>query len=194
MQIFKSSIRAMFVFSALFCACTTDFTVEDTDEDTLADTGVEVPGDAIEEDEGCGTTWYYDEDGDGYGVETRTFCAPDAPVGYTLHSGDCCDNDPDAFPGQTTYFDVPSLCGTFDYDCDGENSPALTMDMEYCTGDLHCSTYLDAATCEAEHGYRCFDRPVECGVEAHYIHCIFRPTNVCELVPDYYTPNPIACR
>jgi len=32
---------------------------------------------------------------------------------------DCCDTDPRVYRGAPGWFDVPTACGTFDYDCDG---------------------------------------------------------------------------
>jgi hypothetical protein len=74
---------------------------------------------------GCGspTTYYRDEDGDGFGDknQTTTACAP--PAGWTAEAGDCNDKNKDVFPGQTMYFGVGySKTGapggiSFDYDC-----------------------------------------------------------------------------
>ena len=69
-------------------------------------------------DEGVKTTYYRDEDGDGYG-STVSEEACSAPVDYVLEGGDCDDREPDAFPGQTEYFFEERETGGFDYNCDG---------------------------------------------------------------------------
>jgi cysteine-rich repeat protein len=67
--------------------------------------------------------WYRDGDDDGYGVFSDRQCAATAPEGYVADSGDCCDSDEDAYPGQTAWFTETTACGTgysgFDYDCSG---------------------------------------------------------------------------
>jgi hypothetical protein len=48
----------------------------------------------VDEDDALDTsTWYLDADGDGYGVETDTVDACDAPSGYAAVAGDCDDDD-----------------------------------------------------------------------------------------------------
>ena len=44
--------------------------------------------------------------------------------------GDCDDDDPDVFPGQTAYFAVPRSSGSFDYDCDGVESVEVDWYVE----------------------------------------------------------------
>jgi hypothetical protein len=49
---------------------------------------------SVDEDDAVDTsTWYLDADGDGYGVETDTLAACDAPSGYVGTPGDCDDDD-----------------------------------------------------------------------------------------------------
>jgi hypothetical protein len=68
--------------------------------------------------------WYRDQDGDGFGTVTptlRTCGVPNVtppPNGLLATSGDCCDTDEDAHPGQPLFFNVPrNVCGGFNYDC-----------------------------------------------------------------------------
>ena len=44
-----------------------------------------------------------------------------APAGYVADKTDCCDEDPDAFPGQAKGFSVEVGCsgGGYDYNCNG---------------------------------------------------------------------------
>jgi len=39
--------------------------------------------------------------------------------GVTIAAGDCYDDNPDVFPGQTTAFEVDRGDGSYDYNCDG---------------------------------------------------------------------------
>lgn len=61
-----------------------------------------------------------DADGDGFGSKDSivSFCTK-PPPGYVANRLDCCDKDPDARPGQTTYFGMPTPCGGYDWDCNG---------------------------------------------------------------------------
>jgi len=75
--------------------------------------------------------FYFDPDGDGYAAaDARTMyaCAPPegqadlwtsrAPDVWT--DTDCCELDPEARPGQVRFFAERNACGSFDYDCDGD--------------------------------------------------------------------------
>ena len=64
-------------------------------------------------DEGVTTSFYVDEDGDGYGTSQRVeACEPSS--GYAAQSGDCHDGDASSYP------DAPELCDGADNDCDGD--------------------------------------------------------------------------
>ena len=61
------------------------------------------------------STWYADNDGDGWGTTENVDTACNAPAGYVLHSGDCDDADPSYHPGaQEADCTDPN-----DYNCDG---------------------------------------------------------------------------
>jgi hypothetical protein len=68
-----------------------------------------------ETDEGVGTTYYRDSDGDTYGDRTQTTTACGAPpTGYVNNDDDCNDGNAAIRPGN------PELCaGAVDDDCDG---------------------------------------------------------------------------
>ena len=69
----------------------------------------------VDEEDGQGClTHYYDNDGDGYGVETNPKCLCNPSGKNTaLTDGDCNDNDYTVFPGQV------ETCNGKDDDCDG---------------------------------------------------------------------------
>ncbi len=61
------------------------------------------------------TTWYADDDGDGFGDSDRSWPACMQPEGWVEHGGDCDDGDPAVHP------DADESCLTeSDDDCDGE--------------------------------------------------------------------------
>ncbi|MDO8631430.1 MAG: MopE-related protein, partial [Phycisphaerales bacterium] len=61
------------------------------------------------------STWYYDQDGDGYGEESTSLYACDAPVGYIATAGDCDDDASGVNPSATEVCDSADT----DEDCDG---------------------------------------------------------------------------
>src|SRR6185436_10227403 len=77
-------------------------------------------------------TFYRDIDGDGYGAVAAKLCGAAPPASYSNTSGDCCDYDSNAKPGQTGYFTSPrSLCGGYDYDCANGDQLQYTQ-TAYC--------------------------------------------------------------
>ena len=73
------------------------------------------------------STWYRDDDGDGYGLSTSSTTSATQPTGYVSDSTDCDDASAAINPVAT------ETCDGFDNDCDG------TSDEEFTTGLL----YLD---------------------------------------------------
>jgi hypothetical protein len=70
---------------------------------------------------------------------------------------DCCDNDARVQPGTRAFFDAPSACGSFDYDCNG------TAEREYGIANA-CN---QAFAC-ADPG---FAADTACGVNAPFTTC-----------------------
>jgi len=68
---------------------------------------------------GC-TVYFIDEDQDGYGGgSSKCKCSQAYP--YTASSsGDCCDMDGNARPGQNNWFTSPNNCGSWDYNCNNQ--------------------------------------------------------------------------
>ncbi len=67
-----------------------------------------------EVDEGVLSTFYADDDGDGYGDANSPVEACDQPTGASHLDTDCDDSDPSARPGGI------ELCDSVDNDCDGD--------------------------------------------------------------------------
>lgn len=67
--------------------------------------------------------WFRDEDGDGYGDPRVSQRAAKQPAGYVINSLDCFDRNRDAHPGQLKFFLRQRGDGSFDYDCDGAQTP-----------------------------------------------------------------------
>lgn len=68
---------------------------------------------------GEAAAWYADWDGDGFGDASQEQWACDRPfVGATTLGGDCDDRHALVFPG------APEVCGSRDFNCDGQSAPA----------------------------------------------------------------------
>ena len=70
-----------------------------------------------DEDATDAATFYADADGDGYGVESYTEVACEAPAGYTSEIGDCDDQDATIYPGAPE----DDCLDPTDYNCDGSS-------------------------------------------------------------------------
>ncbi len=76
------------------------------------------------------TTWYLDDDGDGYGDDAVTQSACEAPSRYVDQGGDCDDGDADVSP------DGVEVCNDVDDDCDGDvDSTAIDRETWYTDAD-----------------------------------------------------------
>ncbi|MBM4393994.1 MAG: putative metal-binding motif-containing protein, partial [Deltaproteobacteria bacterium] len=73
--------------------------------------------DEISDDDGVyvvdAPSWYGDEDGDGYGIDSYVVTDCAQPEGFASEGGDCDDGSPSIFPGAN------EVCGGRDDDCDG---------------------------------------------------------------------------
>jgi hypothetical protein len=65
-------------------------------------------------DDGASETWYYDGDGDEFGVDSDTFEGCEPPAGYVAVGGDCDDTEMFISPAEE------EACDDIDNDCDGE--------------------------------------------------------------------------
>jgi hypothetical protein len=101
------------------------------------DDGDESSGEPTEDPDDCEVSRYHlDLDGDGFG-DADDFIDACAPMGSydALDDTDCCDLDADVNGDQEAFFGEPSLCGSFDFDCDGVEIP----EVDEC-GALGCTT------------------------------------------------------
>lgn len=84
---------------------------------------------------GVCTSFYLDTDGDGFGppASATQRCGTTPPTGYATATGDCCDQDAEARPGQMQFFQRPRTgCGGYDFDCSG------TAELERTTPGVQC--------------------------------------------------------
>ncbi len=88
----------------------------------------------VDEDEATdASTWYADDDGDGYGDPLSTTTACDRPTGFVGDATDCDDDDAASFPGapELWYDGVDQDCGgdsDYDQDADGFDHSAYGGD------------------------------------------------------------------
>ncbi len=112
-----------------------------------------VDNDCDEEiDEGAGSDWYTDADGDGFGDENAEVeLACSEPAGSADNNGDCNDDDSAVNPNQ---FEV---CDGIDNDCDGEADGESALDAETWYRDADYDGYGDpdetTLSCEEPTGY-----------------------------------------
>ena len=97
------------------------------------------------------STWYYDSDGDGYGLTSYTDTACTVPSGYAAKGDDCDDGDSAINPAAT------EVCDGDDNDCDGTIDGASASDAVTYYADADGDGYGDAGTmtteCSAPSGY-----------------------------------------
>ncbi len=113
---------------------------------------------------------YRDADGDGWGSGPLVRVCPQTefagcPPGYVDRSGDCCDSDSRARPGQTTSYDTPRTgCGGWDFDCDGTVRARYGVTSGSC--EASSSTACTAASSRVRPG---FTTTVACGITGEFI-------------------------
>jgi PKD repeat protein len=81
-------------------------------------------------DNGAQTTTYYrDNDNDGYGNSVQSIDACEQPLGYTTQAGDCDDNNAAVYPNNI------ESCDGIDNDCNGQVDDNITVSSYYLDAD-----------------------------------------------------------
>ena len=112
-------------------------------------------GDRDEDDAEDATTWYLDDDGDGYGDDASATTSCSAPVQHISTPGDCDDSHPRINPG------AAETCDEADNDCDGQTDEDDAEDAAtwYADGDGDGYGLSDSAVqaCTQPSGYASAD-------------------------------------
>ncbi len=172
-------------------ACDPPFDHVDNDED-CDDTSASIhPGAAelcnegdddcdttIDEDPVDPTTWYLDDDGDGYGDPLLFIADCEAPADHVANGGDCDDADPARNP------DATEACNGGDDDCDGESDEPGAEGSTTYFHDLDEDGWGDAgatlAACVLPDGY--VEDDTDCDDDDGDVHP--GATEVCNQVDD----------
>ncbi len=97
------------------------------------------------------TTWWYDNDGDGWGGSASSKTQCDQPTGYEVTDSDCDDTDADVNA------DAIEVCDGQDNDCDGTVDGADATDVSTWYADDDGDSYGDpdssADACDQPTGY-----------------------------------------
>ena len=99
-------------------------------------------------DEGLGSTFYADVDGDGYGNPASSVQACSAPAGYVSNSTDCNDANASVHPGAT------EVCNGIDDNCNGQIDEGVkTTFYADADGDGYGNSGSSVQACSAPAGY-----------------------------------------
>jgi hypothetical protein len=118
----------------------------------------------------CLVALHRDADGDGFGAVAETMVSCTSRLGYIADASDCYDLNPHARPGSTaTYYQEHRGDGSFDYDCDGIETPEST-DLATCPvftdEDSHCPP-ANVPTIQSDSAYRdrCYENQIRAKVD-----------------------------
>ncbi|MCK6501885.1 hypothetical protein L6R53_00530 [Myxococcota bacterium] len=97
------------------------------------------------------TTWFVDNDGDGFGVDGDFIYACVQPDGYSQDRTDCNDGDITAYPGAS------EVCDGVDNDCDDQTDEGTALDAASWyrdgDGDGYGSELATVTACDQPEGY-----------------------------------------
>ncbi len=106
-------------------------------------------------DEGVGTTWYEDNDSDGYGNGSVSTTSCNAPNGYVGNALDCDDFNAATHPGSY------EICDSADNDCDGttDEDDAINASTWYIDADSdgYGSSATSTSACSQPSGHAAND-------------------------------------
>ncbi|MDP2309499.1 MAG: MopE-related protein [Pseudomonadota bacterium] len=128
-------------------------------------------------DEGVGSAWYEDADGDDYGDPGSALLACSEPSGYVAVGTDCDDTDASINPAAAEY------CNGINDDCDGSTDESAVDALTFywdADGDLYGNSALPRAACTAPTGY--VSDSTDCNDSAPSIHP--GATEVCNGLDD----------
>jgi hypothetical protein len=126
-------------------------------------------------DEGTTTTYYRDQDNDGFGNLSVTIEACSPPVGYVSNSSDCNDNNNGIYPGAT------EACNSIDDDCDAlTDEGVLTIFFRDNDNDTFGDAAVTIQACSAPAGY------VSNAIDCNDNNSAIRPnaTEICNAIDD----------
>jgi hypothetical protein len=116
-------------------------------------------------DEGVQTTYYIDEDSDGYGNSDETTLACSTPTGYASISDDCDDTDAYTHPSAFEY------CNGIDNDCDGaEVSSGVGLTLDGGTSWSDESSYFSTTNGIQSGGFSDEGDLFFCGDTTYYVN------------------------
>ncbi|WP_093519757.1 putative metal-binding motif-containing protein [Stigmatella erecta] len=102
-------------------------------------------------DEGIGTRWYLDQDGDGFGDKNAALVRCTRPANYAQAPSDCLDSNPNVYPRQNFN---ETTCDEVDDDCDGIADDGLPKGQP-CTDQCSGGKYA----CDDKHELTCRGAP-----------------------------------
>ena len=99
-------------------------------------------------DEGVQSTFYRDQDGDGYGNASVTTLSCSAPAGYVSNNTDCNDNNSSVHPGAS------EVCNGIDDNCNGQIDEGVQSTFYAdADGDGYGNPIATTLACSAPSGY-----------------------------------------
>ncbi len=96
--------------------------------------------DLVDDDAVGYSTWYRDDDADGFGVSGSIVESCQQPDGYAAQGSDCDDTDPDVNPGAT------EICNGQDDDCDSSTNEPGLITLDHASNHAAIQEAIDAAS------------------------------------------------
>ncbi len=142
--------------------------------------------------------WYLDQDDDKHGASSshdKPGCDDQQPSDvnghhYVQSNDDCYDNNINAYPGQTQYFPGDRGDGSYDYNCDGnETTKYLAKNGAFGTATCHdCGVHPNVGT----NCLSCGSSPIAWGTPVYSIG-YYCSTSTCGVSSRQAFVNPVPC-